>query len=154
MSGSANSLDQTDSGYLVSTAVNSLGSVPSPITTTPWTTEEVTSTTNATTATNVYSTIDNSIPPTGSNIPMNSSTSTSDSTLLPGGGVVSGKVCAHEETNSNSASTNSASDGKESSSLNILEWFTQGSLVKSKLILHIIFQVIVFSAYCTTLTFL
>ncbi|XP_045133196.1 uncharacterized protein LOC123517306 isoform X6 [Portunus trituberculatus] len=64
VSGSANSLDQTDSGYLVSTAVNSLGSVPSPVTTTPWTTEEVTSTTNATTATNVYSTIDNSIPPT------------------------------------------------------------------------------------------
>ncbi|XP_045133199.1 uncharacterized membrane protein C20F10.07-like isoform X9 [Portunus trituberculatus] len=131
VSGSANSLDQTDSGYLVSTAVNSLGSVPSPVTTTPWTTEEVTSTTNATTATNVYSTIDNSIPPTGNNIPMNSSTSTSDSTLLLGGGVVSGKVCAHEETNSNSATANSASDGKENSSMNILEWFTQGSLVKT-----------------------
>ncbi|XP_063861873.1 uncharacterized protein LOC135101608 isoform X8 [Scylla paramamosain] len=131
VSGSANSLDQTDSGYLVSTAVNSLGSVPSPITTTPWTTEEVTSTTNATTATNAYSTIDNSIPPTGNNIPMNSSTSTSDSTLLLGVGVVSGKVCAHEETNSNSATASNASDGKESSSMNILEWFTQGSLVKT-----------------------
>lgn len=133
VSGSANSLmieDQADSGYLVSTAVNSLNSVPSPITTSQWTSDEV----NATTATNVYTNTDNtnSLPPTGNNIPVNSSTSASDSVLLPGVGLLTGKVCAHEEPNSNSsAPTNSASDSKASRNMNILEWFTQGSLVKT-----------------------
>lgn len=124
--------DQADSGYLVSTAVNSLSSVPSPITTSPWTPDEVTATTNATTATNVYTNTDNttSLPPTGNNIPVNSSTSASDSVLLPGGGLLTGKVCAHDEPSS--AAANSASDSKASSTMNILEWFTQGSLVKSK----------------------
>ena len=126
--------DQPDSGYLVSNAVNNLSSVPSTINASPWTPDEVNATTNATTATKLYN-IDNStsLPPTGNIIPVNSSTSTSDSVLLPGGGLLTGKLCPHEDSSSNSnTAANSASDTKASSSNNILEWFTQGSLVKSK----------------------
>ncbi|KAG0720748.1 putative membrane protein C20F10.07 [Chionoecetes opilio] len=128
VSGSANSLmteDQADGGYLVSTAVNSLTGVPSPIPTSPWTPEEVNTTTNAT---NIYNTENTTLPP-GNCIPVNSLTSASDTIILPGGVLMTGKVCTHEEPSSKTSAA--ASDGKASTTINILEWFTQGSIVKT-----------------------
>lgn len=136
-SGSANSLimeDQTDGSYLVSTAINNVGSAPSPITTSPWAPDQITATTNTITATNILANTDNSSVPNNS-IPVNSSTSASDSVLLPGGGVLTGKVNAQEEKKgATTPAAASVSDSKTSSSTtSIIEWFTQGSLVKSKL---------------------
>lgn len=134
-SGSANSLimeDQTDGSYMVSTAINSVVSVPSAITTSPWIPDQVTATTNTTTATNILANSDNISSTPNSSIPVNSSNSASDSVLVLGGGVLTGKVGAQEETNSTtSAAATSATDSKTSST-NIVEWFTQRSLVKSK----------------------
>lgn len=136
VSGSANSLimeDQTDGSYLVSTAINSVGSAPSPITTSPWTPDQVTATTNTTTATNNLANADNTPSVPNNSIPVNSSTSASDSVLLLGGGVLTGKGSGQEETNgTTTAAATNASDSNTSSSSNIVEWFTQGSLVKSK----------------------
>lgn len=133
-SGSANSLimeDQTDGSYMVSTTINSVGSIPSPITTSPWIPDQVTATTNTTTATNILANTDN-IPSTpNSSIPVNSSNSASDSVLVLGGGVLTGKAGAQEETNSTtSAAATNAADSKTSST-SIVEWFTQRSLVKT-----------------------
>ncbi|XP_050730863.1 uncharacterized protein LOC127005792 isoform X2 [Eriocheir sinensis] len=132
-SGSANSLimeDQTDGSYMVSTTINSVGSIPSPITTSPWIPDQVTATTNTTTATNILANTDN-IPSTpNSSIPVNSSNSASDSVLVLGG-VLTGKAGAQEETNSTtSAAATNAADSKTSST-SIVEWFTQRSLVKT-----------------------
>lgn len=136
VSGSANSLimeDQTDGSYIVSTTINSVGNAPSTVTTSPWMPDQVTATTNTTTATNTLANMDNTSSVPNNSIPVNSSASASDSVSLLGSGVLTGKVSAQEETSGTaSAAATTAGDSKTSSSANIIEWFTQGSLVKSK----------------------